>query len=117
MAFRAKNGNIITTDEIKEMYGHFRKDFPDRCQTFEAYLDRFFRNNDFEEIEVHIYGMRLRGFSQDANQRKASCTERMTPLASTTICSHTTASFRTKRFRTTSLTIWARDERRHHESI
>ena len=64
MAFRSlKNGNIITIDELEEMYGHFRKDFPDRCQTFEEYLDRFFRNDDFEEIEVHIYGMRLRGFS------------------------------------------------------
>ena len=64
MAFRSlKNGNIITTDELKEMYGHFRKDFPDRCKTFEEYLDRFFRNNDFEEVEIHVYGMRLRGFS------------------------------------------------------
>ncbi len=70
MAFRSlKNGNIITTDELEEMYGHFRKDFPDRCQTFESYLDRFFRNDDFEEIEVYTYGMRLRGFSPGCQPR------------------------------------------------
>lgn len=71
MAFRSlKNGNIITTSELEEMYGHFRKDFPDRCQTFEEYLDRFFRNDDFEEIEVHTYGMRLRGFSPGCQPMK-----------------------------------------------
>ena len=67
MAFKSKkNGNIITIAEAGEMYEHFRIDIQDQCKTFDEYLDKFFRNGDFEEIdepEEYTYGMRLRGFS------------------------------------------------------
>lgn len=68
MAFKSKkNGNIITLAEASEMYEHFRMDIQDQCKTFDEYLDKFFRNGDFEEIDdepkEYTYGMRLRGFS------------------------------------------------------
>ena len=67
MAFKSKkNGNVITLAEAGEMYEHFRMDIHDQCKTFDEYLDKFFRNGDFEEIDEpkeYAYGMRLRGFS------------------------------------------------------